>query len=320
MKLSLRSLFAAAGMFLASAGLGQAEEISLAPQFEPFAAPQVQATDITLVNHCCDSCNNGAGAGCGDAGAGGCCDSCTSCCPSRHVGRDFWVCKDRSCGWVGGVDFLMLKPFASENSMANGGNAQLNYNPAFRIYFGRQNADGLGWRMRLFDFERSASAINGVLGVKARYYDAELTQAVDFRRWNLLFSGGLRYAQTNFENGTGGPVTIASFNGVGLTFAAQAARDLNQSGSLRMLSSARWSAVYGNTSFNGGTTTDRDDLINIMELQLGPQYRRQLRNGGYLTLGGGLEAQYWNGANGASFTDTQNFGFAGFFTSVGITR
>jgi hypothetical protein len=87
-----------------------------------------------------------------------------------------------------------------------------------------------------------------------------------------------------------------------------------------LLSSARWSAVYGNTSQNLGRTTDRDDLLNIMELQLGPQYRRALRNGGYLTLGGGLEAQYWNNGNGSGFTDTEDFGFAGFFTSVGITR
>ena len=44
MKLSLRTLFAAAGLLVASAA--QAEEISLAPKFEPFAAPQVEATDI----------------------------------------------------------------------------------------------------------------------------------------------------------------------------------------------------------------------------------------------------------------------------------
>jgi len=35
-------------------------------------------------------------------------------------------------------------------------------------------------------------------------------------------------------------------------------------------------------------------------------------------MGAGLEAQYWS--NGGPFLDTQDFGFAGFSSTVAITR
>lgn len=314
MKLSWRSLLAAAGLLVGAAGV-QAEEISLAPTFDPFTQ---EAAEITLVGHCTDNC------------ADACTDQCTSCCPSRHVGRDFWVCKDRCGGWVGGVDFLLLRPYAGGGWLQSGGNAnaQLNFNPAYRIYLGRQNADGLGGRLRFFEFDRGVTNGTSILGVEARYLDAEMTQAVDFRRWNLLFAGGLRYAQIEGNSGVNTALPGFGFDGFGLTFAGQATRDLNKSGSLRMTSGARWSAVYGNssTSLNGapGVTRNRDDLVNILEINIGPQYRRQLRNGAYLTFGGGFEAQYWSNPVSVAAVPlgiaASDIGFAGFSSTIAITR
>jgi hypothetical protein len=326
MKLSLRSLFAAAGLLLASAGLGRAETIDLAPKFEPFDAPEV-----TLVNHCTDGCNNGC--------ANGCTDSCTSCCPSRHVGRDFWVCKDRCAGIVTGLDFLLLRPFA-DGGLADGGPgaASMNYQPAYRVYGGYQNADGLGARIRYFEFDRGTTLATNQFGVEARYLDLEATQAVDFRRWNLLVSGGLRYAEYSLDRtigvGTARTGVLGGFDGIGLTFGVQGTRDLNRSGSLRLVTSGRWSAVYGNGSIDttpatpGGVAV-RDDLAQILEINVGPQWRRKMRNGGYLTLGAGFEAQYWAsalpqtpltvgtaGTNGSGI----DAGFAGFSSTIAITR
>lgn len=317
MKLSLRSLFAAAGLLIASVGVGRAEEAGLAPNFEPFSTPDVQ-----LVNHqCTDGC------------ASGCTDSCNTCCSSRHVGRDFWVCKERCGGWVGGIDFLFLKPYASGATTATG-SAQLNFEPAYRMYVGRQNADGLGARIRYFEFDRGDSGPAGDgLGVEFRALDIEATQAVDFRRWNLMFAGGLRYAETNLQLSLPGVLSVGGgFDGVGLTFAGQATRDLNKSGSLRLTSGARWSTLYGNSKGNfqilalpNTVIPVRDDLVNVLEINIGPQYRRQLRNGGYLTLGAGLEGQYWGNAIdiipipliGVGSSDV---GFAGFSTTFAITR
>jgi hypothetical protein len=311
MKLSWRSLFAALGLLVGAAGV-QAEEVSLAPNFEPFAAPDIAASDITLVGHCTD--------GCADACAEGCTDQCTSCAPSRHVGRDFWVCKDRGCGWVGGVEFLLLKPYAGGGYLSSG-TAQMNFNPAYRLTLGRQNADGLGARIRYFEFDRGATGVGNDIGVEARYFDAELTQAVDFRRSSLLFSGGLRYAQYEAANNLATPApTSFGFDGFGLTFSGQATRDLTKSGSLRMVSTARWSAVYGNSKFGAANTHVNDNLVNIFEINIGPQYRRQLRRGAYLTLGGGFEAQYWSNAFTTTTMPSADVGFAGFGSQIAITR
>lgn len=207
------------------------------------------------------------------------------------------------------------------------GGPQLNFEPAYRLTAGRQMSDGLGARMRYFEFNRGDTTPAGTLGVQARYLDAELTQTVDFRSWNLLFSGGLRYAQYQANNslflGNVGTGVTSDFNGFGSTFGGQASRNLNQSGSLRLVTAARWSTVFGNNSVvDGGVPSSvRDNLINIMEINIGTQYRRQLRNGSTLVLGGGLEAQNWVGvlANGGG-DDMYNAGFAGFTSSFGIMR
>ena len=346
MKLSLRSLFAAVGMFLASIGIGQAEEINLAPKFNPFQSPE-----ITLVGHCTDGCTDG----CTDCCAPSCTDACTSCAPSRHVGRDFWVTKDRCAGVTGGVDVLFLRPYTSEGT--GPGPSQLNFEPSARYWIGYQNCDGLGARIRWFNYDRGDSSLDGVgalpplgtaqigTGYEFQYVDFEVTQAVDFRRWNFLTSGGLRWAETNtdsltYTNLSTVPAIItgnfnyagSGFDGVGLTTALQATRDLNRTGSLRMTMGARWSALFGNSKGNfvngavvngvpanvvAGNFVVRDTLVNVLELNIGPQYRRQLRNGAYLTLGAGFEAQYYSNALGVGSTD---IGLAGFSTSIGLTR
>jgi len=316
MKLSLRSLMWAVALTLAGIASGSAEEIRLAPTFDPFVTEVAQTTPITLV-------------GCQDGCADSCTDNNNACCtPQRHVGRDFFVCKDRCGGLIGGFEYLWLRPYASGGLYDTGaGGAQQNFNPAWRTWIGYQNADGLGARMRYFEYNRSAAgaAAGSNLGVEFRTLDAELTQAVDFRRWNLLMSGGIRYAESGVTRND--PNVIApinsGFSGFGLTTSATATRDLNQSGSLRFVAGSRWSAVYGNssnTSPAGVVTTNRDDLANILELNIGPQYRRRLRNGAYLTSTIGLEAQYWSNAftlPGGVGTDA---GFAGFSSAVALTR
>ena len=337
MKLSLRSLLAAAGLLVASVGIGRADDINLAPKFDPFQAPEV-----TLVGHCTDGCNDGCNTGCADACGQGCTDSCNTCCSSRHVGRDFMVCNDRCGGWVAGLDFLMLQPFGGVQALPTLGGVglglpQMNYNPAYRISLGRVNSEGLGARIRYFEFDRSATNAVGSVGVEARYLDLEATQVVNFRRWNLQFAGGLRYAEyeqqigANFAIGAA-PIALGVANGIdgfGLTFGTQATRDLNRSGSLQLVAGARYSALYGNSSITGTgllaalpEVKFNDDLFNIIEINLGPQYRRKLNNGAYLTLGAGLEAQYWTGVTSpfAALVLNEDVGFAGFSTTFAITR
>jgi hypothetical protein len=322
MKVSLRSLFCAVGMLLAGINGASAEEVRLDPNYEVFQTSA--AKEIVFTNHDCSAAN-----------LGGDCEQKT--CTPPHVGRDFFVCKDRCAGIIAGTETVFLKPFASGGlfGATGDGGAQMNYNPSQRYWIGYQSADGLGARIRYWEFDRGATGGGGTaLGVEFRNLDVEMTQAVDFKRWNLLFSGGLRYQETGANASVAGVNVInTGFDGTGVTFSGQATRDLNPSGSLRMTMGSRWSAVYGNskgTGLVGGVQTpfiNRDDLVNVLEINIGPQYRRRLNNGAYLTLGAGVEAQYYtNGLYaGAGVVPTvydanQTAGFVGFGSSIAITR
>jgi len=323
MKISMCSFLGSIVLTLAAIGVAPAEEVKLAPTFTAFAQSQaavgqgITQQDIVLTSH--------------EAFAGdGACSCQPSCTPERHVGRDFFVCKDRCAGIIAGTETVFLRPFASGGLLETGGAgaAQMNYNPSQRYWLGYQSADGLGARIRYWEFDRGATGTGGTaIGVEFRNLDAEMTQAVDFKRWNLLFAGGLRYQETGANGAFGGVDLFESgFNGVGLTFATQATRDLNRSGSLRMTMGARYSSIFGNTkgTIFGAPFTNNDDLVNIVELNIGPQYRRALRNGAYLTLGAGIEAQYYSNGiynNGATtFDGEHDVGFVGFASSIAITR
>jgi hypothetical protein len=332
MKLSLRNLFAAAGVLVATAAGGRAEEISLAPKFEPFAAPE-----ITLVGHCTDGCADGCNNGCNN-GCGSCCDSCcNSCCTSRHVGRDFWTCNDRCGGLVGGFEFLYLEPFAEDGLAGpaaiggiNVGNPDIDLEPAYRIWGGWENRDGLGARVRYFQIDGDDAGVATAVAIEYRYIDAELTQAVAFRRSSMQFAAGARYAEAQNAFAIPGVLGLANeFQGYGLTFAVQANRDISRAGALRMTANARWSLLYGENDIGVAlpvlavvpTATIEDEIMQIIELQVGPQLRIPLRSGGYLTAFGGVEAQYWqNGVSTVVPGLSIDTGFLGLATSVGITR
>lgn len=320
MKVSLRSLFCAVGMLLAGITGASAEEVRLDPNYEVF---QTSAREIVLTSHDCSADNLGSG-----------CEQKT--CTPPHVGRDFFVCKDRCAGIIAGTETVFLRPYASSGFLDPGaGAAAMNFNPSQRYWIGYQSADGLGGRIRYWEFDRGAAGAGGAgVGVEYRNFDAELTQTVDFKRWNLLGSAGLRYQETGMNVGTvffGGLPLDFGFDGVGLTFSGTATRDLNQSGTWRFASTARWSAVYGNSKASvggalggfGAGVVARDDLVNIVEINIGPQYRRRLANGSYLTMGAGVEAQYYSNALDLPIgpigvgIDT---GFVGFSSSIAITR
>jgi len=322
MKVSLRSLFCAVGMLLAGINGAGAEEVRLDPNYEVFQTSA--AKEIVLTSHDCSADNLGSG-----------CEQKP--CTPPHVGRDFFVCKDRCAGIIAGTETVFLRPYASSGFLDPGAGAvAMNFNPSQRYWIGYQSADGLGGRIRYWEFDRGATGAGGAgVGVEYRNLDVELTQAVDFKRWNLLGSAGLRYQETGMNVGpslfAGLPLDFG-FDGVGLTFSGTATRDLNQSGTWRFASTARWSAVYGNSKANvggvlggglGAGVVSRDDLVNILELNIGPQYRRRLSNGSYLTMGAGVEAQYYSNALDLPVgpigvgIDT---GFVGFSSSIAITR
>jgi len=316
MKVSLRSLLCTVGMLLAGINVAQADDVRLTPEFTVFQGST--AKEIVFTSHDCSA----------DHLAGDC--EAKTCTPP-HVGRDFFVCKDRCAGIIAGTETVFLRPYAS-SGLLDITPAQMNFNPSQRYWLGYQSADGLGGRIRYWEFDRGTATPVAGLGIEYRNLDVEMTQAVDFKRWNLLFAGGLRYQETGTDLSIGGIPVGFGFDGVGLTFAGQATRDLNSSGSWRMAAGARWSAVYGNAKLDiggalggiGFNPVARDTLVNVLEINIGPQYRRRLSNGSYLTMGAGIESQYYS--NGLDLPAVGGFGlgfdtgFIGFGSSIAITR
>lgn len=326
MKLSLRAILFAAALMLAGIQAGQAEEISLMPSFNPFQETAAENTtfeappEISLVNYA---------NGCSDGG----CNSGACCQTQPHVGKDFYVCQDRPCSWYFSAELLMLRPYAG-GQFLNPGNtnqAQLGFDWGTRFVAGRQLSDGLGGRLRYFVYDQNNVFGGGQVSIESRYFDAELTQAVNFRKWNFLASGGLRYLMWDGQAGTAATLNNIGYDGIGLTTSIEASRALRRLPSGRMVATARWSALYGNSKAQtlGGTAApataaQNDDLVNMLELNIGPQFTRKMRRA-TLVLGGGLEAQVYSNvtnivANTTGLDGAADFGLAGFTSSIMLMR
>lgn len=265
-------------------------------------------------NGCCSSGGCGQGC-CGGQGCGGqgCCGECGGACGGG--------CGDYCCGAcpppcvpLFGFEYLQLRPYAAEDVISNN-NAQLDFEPAYRVWLGWQLDSGLGARARYFEIDRGEDFNGGSVGVEFRAADVEIIQSTRFGRWDLLISGGARYGETGLRNNN----VDTGFNGTGFTTSLTATRDLTSGGGLRLATSARWSILYGNsTQFLNGIANDidRDDLMGMLELSLGPQMRFTLANGMTVFSGGGVEGQLYQDVA----ADEGNAGLFGFSTNFGITR
>lgn len=262
------------------------------------------------------------------------------------VGRDFVGSRFRSGGLYAGAEIMWLKPFASDIGAVLLNAASANeFLPAWRLWGGYQNADGLGWRVGWWQWDQISSGSNatfvlGAADVDQRLVfqklDLEVTQMASFRRWDLMMSGGVTYVGSendfNAQNIDGNPGQFLNFqnqfNGWGLTAGLLAFRDIPRFAGLSGYGGVQWSGVYGNTGLsveddNGSESADIDSTIaNILELRIGTLYERGLGNGVIGFLSGGFEAQYWAGLGGLFYGEIggSDIGLVGFTFGAGIRR
>jgi len=210
---------------------------------------------------------------------------------------------------------------------------------------GYQNRDGLGWRVNWWQWDQYSSGTSQEiffgditktdLRLTFQKLDLLATQMVSFRRWDLVFSGGVTYVGNNNNInltdlvGPGESFGVNShFDGWGLTTGLLAIRDIPGMPGLKLVSSVQWSGVYGNTVFAGiGDAAGEQvalegTMANILELKIGPQYERCIGRGTTFFAGGGFEAQYWSGLSGLNFIDGVggDIGLVGFTVNTGIRR
>ena len=175
------------------------------------------------------------------AGGGGCNDDC--CCNS---------------GFIVAGEVAWLKAYQSDDDAPF---TDFNFREAYRFWVGYQRDDGLGGRLRYFDYFQRAD--NGDF-VDIYTLDLEVYDQVELGcYWDLLVAGGFRVLgyQDNDAN------NVHPLWGVGPVVTAELYRHLGDRAALYAI--ARQSLIVGSGADNNAPT--EDDTGSITELQLGLQ-------------------------------------------------
>ena len=192
---------------------------------------------------------------------GGCCDDCSR------------------AGVVGGAEVLWLKAYDS-----NGDFNEFNFDEAFRFWIGYQSDDGLGIRLRYFEYEQTA--VNGEF-IDIEYTDIEVFDSVQLGcNWDLYIGGGFRYLGYEDNDLNLGAGLNDSLWGVGPVLSAELYRHIGDRAALYAI--GRQSIIVGNGLDDGLAT--RDMTGSVTEIQLGGQVHRDW-NGGLLFGRIGWETQ-----------------------------
>jgi hypothetical protein len=251
-----------------------------------------------------------------------------------------------------------------------------DYEFAPLIWLGWSNCDGMGFRLRYWHLETDASTLltnDGTLAIdsaaplglqnlsttagdvllfasdlKIRVYDAEVTQAAELCGWNLLVTGGLRYAHisqsyVHVELPTLGNTLVDAissghnFKGIGPTAALETRRGM---GGLAIYGSARGSILFGtgkqdstqvvNNDPNTFASTSRDDVLPILEMEIGAEFTSEMC-GSRMFVQAALVGQVWFGAGNAANNElipvlvdpevsdnSSNLGLFGLKVAVGV--
>lgn len=249
-----------------------AEQNARIEQLEAHLASLSRTTTSGIVG---DGCGCNGGSSCGACG-------CNDCCDQSMV--------------YGGLEIVALKVFQSEGNYGNN-----DYQPGARIWLGAQRADGLGIRVRYFNYDQEIGGDN----VLIENFDIELTDAWRLGNWDGILSGGFRYGE--FIDDFGSVETYAA----GITVGFQANRWVNDR--FAIFAAVQESLLYGNDVGN-----DVDDVVfSITEIQLGVQANRCLNNGSTMFVRTGVEGQFYAQA---SDNDSEGLGLFGFFATVGVMR
>jgi hypothetical protein len=311
-----------------------AEEITFASHAEIMSVLERQNTRIAELEAALAN-----GGGCSSCSSG-CCDSCAdSCCDSCCDG-----CCDPCCrpgGIIGSVEVTFLKPHFSAGSGA-GDDFDWNYEVAPRVTVGYQGTDGLGYRLRWWEFDHTqrdpGGAVNDEQSIDTYIIDLEFVDSMSLGcYWDASNFGGFRYLEFGHErvilNAAGAPVLGQAFgnSSIGLTVGGELRRCIGNG--LAGYVNTRASLLMGDekefNNFGAGfvlTDTELDNIYYMWEAQAGAQWTRELEMGGYLFARAGVEVQIWDNAAGSgpgfglNSAGTEDFGLGGATLSAGIIR
>lgn len=221
--------------------------------------------------------------------------------------------------------------------------AEFDFEWTPRLTIGYLGSSGLGVRLRYWEFNQDGKVDEDpedFFAVDTHTIDAELFGIFHpAKNWTIEVAGGLRQSdyQEIQNDEDAGEFRFHSFSGWGGIASAKVSCNLCSGLAPYAQVRGAWlvgDATIGNNEGGGGEgggSPDaqlNDTTRGMLELQLGVEYQRELRNGMLLVVKGAGEWQNWYNFS-SSFEDTQNtedfggpsdIGFAGFVFGIGIRR
>lgn len=257
---------------------------------------------------------------CADALCDACCDDC---------------CGDP--GYFAEAELLFLKYHRADGVRTGtdepGDDSEFDYEEAFRFTVGVIGPDGLGIRVRYFDYDHTAlDRDNGFIDVDTFTIDVEVFESCDMCcNWSLELAAGIRYNdfQEILLDDEGPDTRINQFAGWGGIVGAEVRRALGERRAL--YARVRYAILTDDKSVlnaepAGNPVILVDTIGSIAEISMGVEGTRCLSNGalGYARIG--FEWQIWENYS-SSFEDTEDnddfsgpsdVGFIGLTTTIGV--
>jgi hypothetical protein len=303
------------------------------------AAP-VPATAGASGGDCCGGCASGCASGCGcNTCCGGCCNDCCGCCADT---RGTCGCFEPCChcpGFWGMAELMWFKYHRADGVRTGtdeaGDDAEFDLEITPRITVGYVGQDGLGFRIRYWDFEHDAlDNDNGFVNVDTYTWDFEVFDTFCLNRnWDLEIAAGIRYnefEETLFDDEP--DLRVNRFEGFGIIVGAELRRLVGANGAL--FARARGTILMDNKNIiNVGATTNQtvelvDVVVGTTELAFGYDLIAPQCDGSYYFLRLQAEWQTWYNYSSA-FEDTEDnqdfggpadVGFAGLGVALGLAR
>jgi hypothetical protein len=231
---------------------------------------------------------------------------------------------------------------------------EFDFYGAPRLWLGYTCCNGLGFRVRWWQFDQNASedvsfldqnqnSFTGTVGASydVNTLDFEITDALIVgRKWDLMLSGGIRYAKfrraqlsdgsLDFFSTEGGAQHLGgdTFEGAGATAALELHRNVFRR--IGVFTNIRGSLLYGDAEVFSLWESDESIsnfipdsqagkivgvVRSVWEAQLGVDWTHEMWQGVYLTGRVAGEVQYWD-----SMVANTDVGFAGLTFAVGLIR
>lgn len=223
-------------------------------------------------------------------------------------------CRPSCCAcsaWYFGYELTVLQPYVSDATLAAG-----SYDDEFgfghRLVLGYDGGSGMGARVRYWFYNHGHDTVPPAapnsLGIDMDVIDLELNLTEQLRNYNLMISGGVRYARAELIStliDTGFPRVV--FEGGGPTAALESTREFGDRG-LYLIGNIRGSLLFGDLVFQGNKY--QDETTVVLENQLGVGMTRELGRA-TLNLRTVWETQVWLNDTLAGSAFGSNLGFGG---------